>query len=37
MAKEPRDSRKEDELITGHRILIDIYKEEYKIKLQDSW
>ena len=32
MAKNPRDSRRENKLITGHRILIDIYKEEYEMK-----
>ena len=37
MAKEPRDSQREDEFITGRRILISIYKGEYKIELQDSW
>ena len=32
MAKEPHDSKRKNELITGHRILIDIYKGEYKIR-----
>ena len=32
MAKNPRDSRKENELITGHCILINIYKGEYKVR-----
>ena len=31
MAKEQRDSRRKNELIMGHRILIDIYKGEYKV------
>ena len=33
MAKNPRDSRRKDKLITGRRILIDIYKGEYEM----SW
>ena len=32
MAKEPRNSRRKDELITGHRILMDIYKGEYEVR-----
>ena len=32
MAKELHDSRRKDELITGHRILIDIYKGEYEVR-----
>ena len=32
MAKEPCDSRRENELITGRRILIDIYKGEYEMR-----
>ena len=32
MANDPCDSRKENKLITGHRILIDIYKGEYKVR-----
>ena len=32
MAKEPHDSKRKNELIMGHRILIDIYKGEYKIR-----
>ena len=32
MAKEPCDSRRENELITGRRILIDIYKGEYEVR-----
>ena len=31
-AKDPCDSRRKDMLITGHRILIDIYKGEYEVK-----
>ena len=31
MAKESRDSRRKNELITSHRVLIDIYKGEYKV------
>ena len=32
MVKESRDSRSENELITGRRILIDIYKGEYEMR-----
>ena len=32
MVKNPRDSRRKNELITGRRILIDIYKEEYEVR-----
>ena len=32
MANDPYDSKREDKIITGHRILIDIYKEEYEMK-----
>ena len=32
MAENPRDSWRENEPITGHRILIDIYKGEYKMR-----
>ena len=32
MVEEPHDSRRKNELITGRRILIDIYKGEYKMK-----
>ena len=32
MAKESHDSRRKDELITGCRILINIYKGEYKVR-----
>ena len=32
MAKNPHDSWREYELITGRRILIDIYKREYKVR-----
>ena len=32
MAKEPRDSQRKNKLITGRRILIDIYKGEYKVR-----
>ena len=32
MANDPRDSRREDKLITGHHILIDIYKVEYEVR-----
>ena len=32
MAKEPHDSKRKDELIMGRRILIDIYKGNYKVK-----
>ena len=32
MAKEPHDSKRKNELIMGHRILINIYKGEYKIR-----
>ena len=31
-AKEPHDSKRKNKLITGRRILIDIYKGEYKMK-----
>ena len=31
VAKEPRDSGRKDELITSRRVLIDIYKGEYKL------
>ena len=31
MAKESRDSGRKNELITSHRVLIDIYKGEYKV------
>ena len=31
MGKEPRDSRRKNELIMGRCILIDIYKGEYKV------
>ena len=32
MAKNPRDSRKKDKLISGHHILIDIHKGEYEMR-----
>ena len=32
MANDPRDSRRKDKLITGCRILIDIYKGKYEVK-----
>ena len=32
MMNDPRDSRRKDKLITGHRILIDIYKGEYEMR-----
>ena len=32
MARNPRDSRRENKLITGLRILIDIYKGEYEMR-----
>ena len=32
MAKNLRDSRRENKLITGCRILIDIYKGEYEMR-----
>ena len=32
MVKDPRDSRRKDKLVTGHRILIDIYKGEYEVR-----
>ena len=32
MAKEPRDSGRKNELITSHRILIDIYRGKYEMK-----
>ena len=32
MVNDPHDSRRENELITGHRILIEIYKGEYEMK-----
>ena len=31
VAKEPYDSRRKDELIMSHHVLIDIYKGEYKV------
>ena len=31
VVKELRDNQRKNELITGHRILIDIYKGEYKV------
>ena len=31
VAKEPRDSGRKDELIMSRRVLIDIYKKEYKV------
>ena len=32
MVKNPCDSRRKNELITGRRIPIDIYNEEYKVR-----
>ena len=32
MAENSRDSRRKNELITGYRILIDIYKGEYEMR-----
>ena len=32
VANDPRDSRRKNKHITGHRILIDIYKEENKMR-----
>ena len=32
MAKNPHDSRRENELITGHRILIDIYEGKNEVR-----
>ena len=32
MAENPHDSWRENELITGHRIPIDIYKEKYEVR-----
>ena len=32
MANDPRESRRENKLITGSRILIDIYKGEYEMR-----
>ena len=32
MVKKSRDSRRKNELITGRRILINIYKGEYKVR-----
>ena len=32
MAENPRDSQRENELITGRHILINIYKEEYEMR-----
>ena len=32
MAKEQCDSRRKNELLTGRRILIDIYKGEYEVR-----
>ena len=32
MANDPRDSRRKDKLITGHRILVDIYKGENEMR-----
>ena len=32
MANDSRDSKRKDKLITGHRILIDIYKGEYEVR-----
>ena len=34
MANEPRDSQKKDELITSRRILMDIYKGKYKVRMK---
>ena len=32
MAENPRDSQRENELITNHRIPIDIYKGKYEVR-----
>jgi len=32
MGKNLRDSRRENKLITGHLILVDIYKGEYEVR-----
>ena len=32
MVNDPRDSKRKDKLIMGRRILIDIYKGEYKVR-----
>ena len=32
MAENPHDSQMENKLITGLRILVDIYKEEYEVR-----
>ena len=32
MANDPCDSKRENKFITGHRILIDIYKGEYEMR-----
>ena len=32
MSNDPRDSKRENKLNTGHRILIDIYKGEYEMR-----
>ena len=32
MANDPCDSKRENKFITGHRILIDIYKGEYEVR-----
>ena len=32
MVENPRDSRRENELVTGYCILIDIYKGDYKVR-----
>ena len=32
MANDPRNSRRENKLTMGYRILIDIYKGEYEVK-----
>lgn len=32
MVNDPRDSKRKDKLIMGHRILIDIYKGEYEVR-----
>ena len=32
MVENPHDSRRENELITSRRILIEIYKGEYKVR-----
>ena len=34
MSNDPRDSRRENKLITGRRILIDIYKGEYEMRVK---